>query len=332
MEDVIKSVHGGGGEAMEKLLSRVLSAVELRKVKDGVGLDEFEDSAVIPLEGKNLVFTTDSYTVKPLFFPGGDIGKLSIAGTINDLAVMGAKPVAISTAFIIGEGFEIEKIEKIVSSINKVSKENSLPVVTGDTKVIDSDIDMLINTTGIGIADRVIRNSGLREGDRIIVSGTVGDHGMAIMSKRKGIEFDTPLESDCAALWKLVDEILDLDIHAMKDPTRGGIANSLNEMADKSGKRIIVHEEKIPVREEVKSASEMLGIDPLTVANEGKVLIGVGEADAEKAIQILRKNPLGKEAEIIGEVEKGKGVIMETVIGGKRHLEKPSGDPVPRVC
>jgi len=334
-EKYIKAVHGGGGRAMSELLSHLIQYITLRKFKDGLGLDELDDAATLPINKKSIVFTTDSYTVKPLFFPGGDIGKLSISGTINDLAVMGAEPVAISIAFIIGEGFPINQLKRIIKSINIVSTENSLPVVTGDTKVIDADIDVIINTTGIGIIDNgnIITDSGLVDGDRIIISGTVGDHGIAIMSKREGIEFNTSITSDCSALWDLIRDILKFDIHAMKDPTRGGIANSLNELAEKSRKRIIIYEDKIPIRREVKAASEMLGIDPLTIANEGKVLIGVSKEDAESVLEILRKNKKGRDAEIIGVVDgKGKDVVLETIVGGRKLLEKPYGDPVPRIC
>jgi len=330
----ISQVHGGGGEAMNELLSEIVKSIKNRNVKGGIGLNELDDSATIPLGKESIVFTTDSYAVKPLFFPGGDIGKLSICGTINDLAVMGAKPIAISTAFIIGDGFLISDLRKIMESINKISEETNTAIVTGDTKVIEEGIELIVNTSGIGFARKIITDSGLKEGDKIIINGTVGDHGIAILAKREGIEFETKLKSDCAPLHSLIEKILKYEIHAMKDPTRGGIANALNEFAEKSNLGIIIDEERIPFREEVKSASEMLGIDPLTVANEGKVLISVSEDDAEHVLKEMRKSKYGKNSEIIGEVTKenrGK-VILKTIIGGKRILEKPRGDPVPRVC
>jgi hydrogenase expression/formation protein HypE len=329
----IKLLDGGGGEAMHELISEIVKNLSLVKVDGGIGLDALDDSATIPLGGSNVVFTTDSYTVKPLFFPGGDIGKLSVSGTINDLAVMGARPIALATSFVIGEGLPLSDLKKIVRSMNAVCEEIPVPIVTGDTKVIEN-LDLIITTTGIGISDNPIRDSGLEIGDMIIVNGTVGDHGMAIMATREGIEFETGLRSDCTQLWSLIEKILEYDIHAMKDPTRGGLANSLNEMAKKSGVGILIHEDKIPVRGEVRSASEMLGIDPLMVANEGKVVVGVRDKDAEDVLKRMRKMRGGVNAKIIGEVtEKNRGqVIMETVIGGRRILETPAGDPVPRVC
>ncbi|HIE34551.1 MAG TPA: hydrogenase expression/formation protein HypE, partial [Candidatus Altiarchaeales archaeon] len=290
----ISQIHGGGGEAMNELLSEILSEIKNKSVKGGIGLKEMDDSATIPLGDKNIVFTTDSYTVRPLFFPGGDIGKLSICGTINDLAVMGAKPIAISTAFIIGDGFSLSDLKEIMKSINRISEETNTPVVTGDTKVIEDRIALVINTSGIGIADRIIKDSGLKVGDKIIINGTVGDHGIAILANRKGIEFETELESDCAPLYDLTRRILKYRIHAMKDPTRGGLANTLNEFAEKSNLGILIDDEKIPFRKEVKAASEMLGIDPLSVANEGKIVLSVGNDDAESVLKEMRKSRYGK--------------------------------------
>jgi len=334
MTEKIRLVHGGGGEAMGEVLSLILENITNRKVPGGVGLDELDDSAVIPVNGKNIIFTTDSYTVRPLFFPGGDIGKLSVCGTINDLGVMGAKPLAISTAFVISEGLDFSDLDRILKSINSVSEETRTPIVTGDTKVVEEGSGIIINTSGIGVAENIIQDSGLKLGDKIIVNGGIGEHGIAILAKREGIEFETELKSDCAALVSLIEKILPYEIHTMKDSTRGGISNTLNEFAHKSGVGILIHEDRIPLNEEVRAASEMLGIDPMSVANEGKVLIGVSGSDAEAVLNELRKHRLGKEAEIIGEVtEENKGkVILETVIGGKRILEKPVGDPVPRVC
>ena len=319
---------------MNELLSEILSEIKNKSVKGGIGLREMDDSATIPLGDRNIVFTTDSYTVRPLFFPGGDIGKLSICGTINDLAVMGAKPIAISTAFIIGDGFSLSNLKGIMKSINRISEETNTPVVTGDTKVIEDRIGLVINTTGIGIAEKIITDSGLKVGDKIIINGTVGDHGITILANRKGIEFETELKSDCAPLYDLTRRILKYGIHAMKDPTRGGLANTLNEFAEKSNLGILIDEEKIPFRREVKAASEMLGIDPLNVANEGKVVLSVRSDNADNVLKEMRKSRYGKKAEIIGEVtEENKGrVILNTVVGGKRILEKPRGDPVPRVC
>lgn len=335
-EERIRIVHGGGGEAMHGLLSVLLKNFSKKNVKGGIGLAELDDAGTIPFKGENIVFTTDSYVVKPVFFPGGDIGKLAVCGTVNDLSVMGAKPLAVSSAFIIGEGFPLPDLERIVKSMDKVSREANVPIITGDTKVVEENVGILINTAGIGVAKKVVTDCGLMPGDRIIINGPVGDHGIALLSHREGISFDTALKSDCAPLWPLIEKVLGHGcmIHAMKDPTRGGIATCLNEMASKSGVDLTIDEKNIPVRNAVRAASEMLGIDPLTVANEGKVIIGVSKKDADKVLDILKKHKYGKGASIIGEVShKGQGnVILKTLIGGERFLETPAGDPVPRVC
>ncbi len=333
-DERVRLVHGGGGEAMHGLLSILLKNISKKSVAGGIGLKELDDAASIPFKGTNLVYTTDSYVVNPVFFPGGDIGKLSVCGTVNDLAVMGAKPIAISSAYIVGVGFPLADLEKIALSMDKVSREADVPIVTGDTKVVEEDIGIYINTSGIGVANKVVPDSGLKPGDKIIINGPVGDHGIALMAHREGIGFDTSLKSDCAPLWHLVEGILPYGVHAMKDPTRGGLASCLNEMARKSNVGILLDEAAIPVRREVRAASEMLGIDPLSVANEGKVVLGVPVNAAEEVLTVLKKNKYGRGASVIGTVEeKGRGwVVMETVVGGKRILESPAGDPVPRVC
>jgi hydrogenase expression/formation protein HypE len=336
MEEAMEKVklsHGGGGETMHELISLVIKNFSLTKVAGGTGLDALDDSAIIPFCGKYLAFTTDAYVVQPIFFPGGDIGKLSVSGTINDLAMMGAKPIALSSSFVVGEGLSFESLTKISESMNRVCEEVPVPIVTGDTKVIE-DIEMIITTSGLGVTDKPITDSGMKPGDKIIVNGSVGDHGIAIMASREGIEFETELKSDCAQLWSMVEKILRFDIHAMKDPTRGGLANAINEMAAKSGVGVLLHEDRIPIREEVRAASEMLGIDPFSVANEGKAIISVREADAKRVLDALKKTPQGRDAAIIGEVteEKPGRVMMETVIGGRKILIRPAGDPVPRVC
>ncbi len=319
---------------MYELISRLAKNLPLRSVNGGTGLDEQDDGAIIPVSGKNLVFTTDSYTVDPLFFPGGNIGKLSMCGTINDLAVMGARPVAISSAFVISEGFPLSDLDRIVNSMGKISRIANVPIVAADTKVVDKGLDLIINTAGIGIAKNPVMDSGLNPGDKIIISGSIGDHGIAVLSDREGIKFGTRLKSDCAPLWTMISKILGYGIHAMKDPTRGGLASALNEIAKKSDVGIFIDEKRIPIRKGVMAASEMLGIDPLTLANEGKVVIGVSDSDANRVLGILQKTRLGKNARIIGEATKeNKGrVIMETPTGGKRILDMPLGDPVPRVC
>jgi len=273
--------------------------------------------------------------VRPLFFPGGDIGRLAVCGTVNDLSVMGGRPLALSCGMVIEEGFDIGDLERIVASMDEALGEACASMVTGDTKVVErGGLDgIVINTAGIGIAERVIRDNGLQTGDRIIVSGTLGDHGLAILTHREGFDMGEQIRSDVAPVWGIVERILAAgEVHAMKDPTRGGFASIINEMARKSGKRIIVDQESIPIRRSVRSAADMLGIDPLEVANEGKVVLGVPASDADAVLAAIRTHPLGRDAAIVGIVTEGSAVIMRTAIGGERFIEPPMGDPVPRVC
>jgi hydrogenase expression/formation protein HypE len=326
-------MHGAGGEVMGELL-RVLTRVDHNNA-GGIGLEALDDGAVIPLGGQNVVFTTDSHVVRPIFFPGGDIGRLSVCGTVNDLAMMGGRPIALSCGMIIEEGFLIADLERIVGSMDRALGECGANLVTGDTKVVErGSLDgIVINTAGIGIAQTVVRDSGLRAGDHILVNGTLGDHGIAIMAHREGFDLGEQIQSDVAPLWGLVDRAMQAgEIHAMKDPTRGGFASAMNEMARKSGVSVRIQEEAIPFRRSVLSASGMLGIDPLEVANEGKVIMGVPERDAGAVLDALRAHPHGREAADIGIVTAGAHVIMETAAGGERFIEPPIGDPVPRVC
>ena len=286
-----------------------------------------------------VVVSTDSYTVKPIFFPGGDIGKLAMCGTINDVSVMGAKPLAVASALVIEEGFLTEELERITRSMDHVCREAGVSIITGDTKVMEKHAldKIIVTTTGIGVAARggVIKDSELKPGDKIILTGSLGDHGIALMSFREGFGFETTLKSDVAPLWSIIERVLEVGgVTAMRDPTRGGLSATLNDWARGAGVGILVHEEKVPLKEEVMAASEMLGIDPFTVANEGKAVIGVEARKALEVLYALRSTKLGKEAEIIGEVvDKYQGrVVMETVVGGKRIMEPPIGDPVPRVC
>ncbi len=326
-------MHGAGGEVMGELLQT------LTKFKHnnagGIGLEALDDGAVIPLNGMNLVFTTDSHVVRPVFFPGGDIGRIAVCGTINDLAMMGGRPVALSCGMIIEEGFEVADLARIVASMDDALGEAGASLVTGDTKVMEKGaIDgIVINTAGIGIARNVVRDNGLMPGDAIIVSGTLGDHGIAIMAHREGFDLGEQIRSDVAPLWGMMEHVLDAaPVHAMKDPTRGGFASAINEMARKSGVRVRVQEENIPIRKNVRSAAAMLGIDPLEVANEGKVVMGVQSSCADEVLTALRSHKYGKDAAVVGVVTKGSHVIMETSIGGERFIEPPMGDPVPRVC
>ncbi|HUV80643.1 MAG TPA: hydrogenase expression/formation protein HypE [Candidatus Bathyarchaeia archaeon] len=358
MEDSIKLEHGAGGEGMHELLKLVLSYFNFTKVKSNDGakteievpLQALDDSAVVD----NIVFTTDSHTVKPLFFPGGDIGTLAIAGTVNDIAVMGAEPLCLSVAFVIEEGFSLNDFERVLEGMRKTCEEAEVAIVTGDTKVVERGAveKIVVNTSAIGrrtealdknmaevrkyreLAGNWLVDSNLRDGDKIIVSGYIGDHGVALLSFREGFEFDTELKSDIAPLNKPIQEILEVGgVVAMKDPTRGGLANSLNEFSEKSNVGILIEEEKIPVRESVRSACEMLGIDPLEVGNEGKMVMGVVKEKADDVLDALRRTKQGKDAAIIGSATKElKGVVMKTRVGGMRIVETPIGDPVPRIC
>ncbi len=331
--------HGAGGEMMNRLIAdSILKNLSVRSLGE-VGLSDLDDGASISNGDSEIVISTDSYIVSPIFFPGGDIGKLAACGTINDISMMGARPIAISLAIIIEEGFETDELERIIRSLDEVCRNTGVAVITGDTKVMEKGkIDrLIINTTGIGIVKhgKVIKDSNLSVGDKIILTGTVGDHGISLMSFREGFGFETTLCSDVAPLWHMVEKALDIGgITAMRDPTRGGLAATLNDWARKSNTGIIIREEKISLKREVAAASQMLGIDPYTVANEGKAVIGVRPAKAEEVLEALRSTEHGKDAAIIGEVtEKYKGrVILETVVGGRRIMEPPVGDPIPRVC
>ncbi|MEM2250836.1 MAG: hydrogenase expression/formation protein HypE [Candidatus Hadarchaeales archaeon] len=336
MDERIRLEHGGGGTAMMRLLMEtVLKDFELKRA-GRVGLDEMDDGATVDIGDKTLVFTTDSHTVKPIFFPGGDIGRLAVSGTVNDLAVMGGRPLAIASAVVVEEGFRIDDFRKICKSMNETAKEVGVPIVTGDFKVMEKgSLDgIVITTTGVGIADSVKTDSMLKPGQMIILSGTVGDHGATILAERNNFEFED-LRSDVAPVWDVVEAALAVGgISAMKDPTRGGLASALNEMASKSGVGIVIWEEEIPVKEPVRALCETLGIDFLTLTNEGKVLIGVDRDRAEEVLAAVRKTLHGKEAKIIGEVvgEHPGRVLVRTTVGGHRILNAPVGDPIPRIC
>ncbi|HOC83686.1 MAG TPA: hydrogenase expression/formation protein HypE [Methanoculleus sp.] len=329
----VNLMHGAGGEVMGELLQIITNLKHTNA--GGIGLESLDDGAVIPMCGQNVVFTTDSHVVSPIFFPGGDIGRIAVCGTVNDLAMMGGRPIALSCGMVIPEGFEVADLERIVASMDIALGECGANLVTGDTKVLERGAldTIIINTAGIGVADRVVRDNGLLPGDAIVVSGTIGDHGIAIMAHREGFDFGGQIRSDVAPLWMLVERALAAgDIHAMKDPTRGGFANAINEMAKKSGVGVVIEEEALPFKKNVKSAAGMLGIDPLEVANEGKVVMGVAPGDAEAVLAALRSHPYGRDAAIVGKVVEGSHVVMRTAIGGERFIEPPIGDPVPRVC
>ncbi|MFX0210522.1 MAG: hydrogenase expression/formation protein HypE [Candidatus Hodarchaeota archaeon] len=333
---------GQGGKKMDILLDFITERIKIKKIPKGVGVESFDDAAIIPFDvtSVDLVITTDSYTVSPLFFRGGNIGTLAAAGTINDLLMMGAKPIAITLALIIKEGFKFSSLGTIVNTISEITSQYNIGIVAGDTKVLPQDTiteaGLFINTTGIGVIPigKRIMDSSVHPGDKIIASGTLGDHGFAMLVSREGIELETNLRSDVAPLNNMIIPILEYRIHAMKDPTRGGLTSVLVEWAEKSSVSIWIDESQIPISEEVRIVSEIFGIDPLNVSCEGKAIIAVHPEDAEAVLQVLKSSPLGQNAAIIGEARKErKGrIFMKTTIGGHRILDKPVGEPIPRVC
>lgn len=314
----------------------VIPIYRYNRVRRGVGLPEMDDGATIPIGNDNLVITTDAYTVKPLFFPGGDLGKLAACGTINDLAVMGATPLALSSAIVVEEGFPLGKLRRILTSMDAVLRDVKVPLIVGDTKVVEhGKIDgMVVTTTGLGLAQRIILDSGLEPDDKLIATGPIGDHEIALLSFREGLSFETTLRSDVAPLLDTIRAALEVGgVRSMKDPTRGGVAGALNDMARKSKVNIIIREERLPIRDEVRGAAEMLGIDPLVGTNEGMALIGVESRTADDVLTAIRGTKYGTQAEVVGDVVKGDGmVILETAVGGKRIIEEPMGSPVPRIC
>jgi len=339
---IVELDMGQGGKKMDILLDFITDRIKIKRVLEGVGVESYDDGAIIPFDvsAKDLVVTTDSYTVSPLFFRGGNIGTLAAAGTINDLLMMGAKPIAITLALIIKEGFKFSQLGEIIDTISEITAEHDIGIVAGDTKVLPQstmvEAGMFINTTGVGVlpAGKRIMDRLIQPGDKIIASGTLGDHGFAMLVSREGIELETSLSSDVVALSSLILPILKYRIHAMKDPTRGGLAAVLAEWAEKSSVSIWIDESQVPISEEVKVVSEIFGIDPLNVSCEGKAIIAVHPDDANVVLQSLRSSPLGQNAAIIGEARKertGK-VFMKTTIGGHRILDKPVGEPIPRVC
>lgn len=339
--------HGGGGKLMHELVEGLFKEKFSNEI-----LDELTDSAVIkslPSKDSYLCFTTDSYIVNPLIFPGGDIGKLAICGTINDLAVMGAKPLFISTGFIIEEGLDYELLEKITQSMAEIAAQEGVKIVTGDLKVVEKNCadKLFINTSGIGVGDRRVNLSKkeIVPGDKVIINGPIGEHGLAILAARGDFDFQAEIVSDCVPLTDLIQKVVNLlqsasqsaeirGIKFMRDPTRGGLATTLNEVVSGMNFGIKIFEEDIPVKEEVKALCEIIGFDPLYVANEGKVMIIAAEEDTEVILEMMRDHPLGKGSQIIGQIIESpkEKVIMKTKIGGSRIIDMLVGDQLPRIC
>ncbi len=349
--DRILLAHGSGGSMMHKLIREYfVPEFDMKSLGDSAVIDIISECGMRNVDyseirnpkseiKQRLAFTTDSYVVSPIFFPGGNIGELAVYGTVNDLSMVGARPICLSAGFIFEEGFLIDDLKKILASMAEAAKKAGVKIIAGDTKVVNKGKGdgIFINTSGIGsINDGVnISPSNIKIGDKIIVSGTIGNHGVAVMAERNGLSFNPPVLSDTAPLNHLVQEMLTHgEVHAMRDPTRGGLATSLKEMALESGHCFKINEEAIPVAEGVKGASELLGLDPLYIANEGVFIAIVKHDAAEGLLSVIRKKPIGKNANIIGEViESPQGkVLLKTKIGGTRMLDMLSGEQLPRIC
>ncbi len=332
--------HGAGGRAMRDLIQNVLLSGAEPVHFDGVGPDAMDDGAAIWVGDRWLVITTDSYVINPPFFPGGDIGRLAISGTVNDLAMMGAtEPLALTCAVIVEEGFARSDLERVRDSIHGACREAGTAIATGDTKVMgNGELDgIVLNTAGIAFTPRIVTDRALKPGDKIVVTGTIGDHGLAVMAHRHELGFEGQLKSDVTPLNSLVRAALaaapDGGIVAMKDPTRGGLASTLHEMAEKSGVGIVLEETKIPIRDEVRAASELLGIDPLHAANEGKAVMGIRAEAVDAVLAALRAHPLGAGAQVVGTcvAERPGFVILDTGFG-RRLVTEPEGELLPRIC
>jgi hydrogenase expression/formation protein HypE len=339
VRDTILLGHGSGG----KLSAELVRDIFLPAFQNPM-LARLDDQAVVNVNGQRLAMTTDSFVVKPLFFPGGDIGSLAVHGTVNDLAMGGATPLFLSAAFIIEEGFSMEELRRVVHSLRRAAADASVYVVTGDTKVVEKGKGdgLFINTTGIGLVPEGVNFSAdrARPGDKVILSGSIGDHGIAILAQREGLEFETQIESDSAALHTLVAGIMAATsnnlsaIRCMRDPTRGGVSSTLNEIAERSRVGIEILESSLPIHEQVQGACELLGLDPLYVANEGKLIAIVAAEVADVVLQAVKSHPLGAEAQIIGTVKKENPglVTMRTPLGTTRVVDMLAGDQLPRIC
>jgi len=338
-KDTILLGHGSGG----KLSAELIRDVFLPAFQNPV-LARLDDQAIVNVNDQRLAITTDSFVVKPLFFPGGDIGSLAVHGTVNDLAMGGATPLFLSAAFIIEEGFSMDELRRVVNSLRQAAAEAGVQVVTGDTKVVEKGKGdgLFINTTGIGLVPEGVDLSAdrARPGDKVLLSGSIGDHGIAILAQREGLEFETQIQSDSAALHTLVAKMLGVtskvcsDIRCMRDPTRGGVSSTLNEIAERSRVGIELEERSLPIHEQVRGACELLGLDPLYVANEGKLIAIVAPQASDAVLQAMRRHPLGSEAQIIGTVkEENPGLVtMRTPFGTTRIVDMLAGDQLPRIC
>jgi hydrogenase expression/formation protein HypE len=346
-KDTILLGHGSGG----KLSAELIRDIFLPAFQNPV-LARLDDQAIVNVNGQRLAITTDSFVVKPLFFPGGDIGSLAVHGTVNDLAMGGATPLFLSVAFIIEEGFSMDELRRVVNSLRQAAAEAGVQVVTGDTKVVEKGKGdgLFINTTGIGLVPEGVDLSAdrARPGDKVLLSGSIGDHGIAILAQREGLEFETQIQSDSAALHTLVAEMLAVtsnltsnvtsnltpDIRCMRDPTRGGVSSTLNEIAERSRVGIELEESSLPIHEQVRGACDLLGLDPLYVANEGKLIAIVAPEAADAVLQTMRRHALGAEAQMIGTVKKENPglVTMRTPFGTTRIVDMLAGDQLPRIC
>jgi hydrogenase expression/formation protein HypE len=334
-DERITLVHGAGGRATRDLVETLFQEELGNPMLEPLG-----DSALIEAPGTRLAFTTDAHVVQPLFFSGGDIGSLSVNGTVNDLAVSGARPLALSAAFVLEEGLPVADLRRIVASMAEAAKEAGVSVAAGDTKVVERGRGdgLTVTTAAIGLLDERVSFGAerVRPGDRIIVSGTLGDHGMAVMIARGNLELEVEIESDTASVYPLAEALFSLgeDLRWLRDPTRGGLATTLNELTQACGLCAVLEEKALPVREQVAAACEILGLDPLYVANEGKLVAVVAGDRAEQALALLRAHPLGAEAAIVGEIEREPAglVLLQTAFGGSRVVDMLAGDPLPRIC
>ncbi len=334
MNDAIQLGHGAGGRLSRKLALRFAEAF------DNSLLAPLADAAVVELAGSRIAFSTDSHVISPIFFPGGDIGRLAVFGTVNDLSVMGAKPLYLSSALVLEEGFSLESLQRITNSLAGAASEAGVKIITGDTKVVERGKadGIFINTTGIGLIspDACLSEQPMQPGDAVIITGTVGDHAAAILTAREGLRFESLLVSDCAPLNDMLLGLLRIskNVKWMRDPTRGGVAAALNELAEGAAFGVELEESAVPVQPAVQSVCELLGFDPLHLANEGKAILIVGAEDAEAVMTFLRSHPLGENAAIVGRLtERTAGrVVLRTVIGGKRVLDMPAGELLPRIC